>query len=49
MYKPEEIVANLRPVDMLVSQGASMADAVRQPTRLVYGPKMALRNRRCSV
>jgi putative transposase len=29
-YKPEEIVAMLRQVDVLVSQGASMADAVRQ-------------------
>ena len=29
-YKPEEIVAKLRQVDVLVSQGASMADAVRQ-------------------
>jgi putative transposase len=29
-YKPEEIVAKLRQVDVLVSQGTSMADAVRQ-------------------
>jgi transposase-like protein len=29
-YKPEEIVAKLRQVDVLVSQGASMADAIRQ-------------------
>ncbi len=29
-YKPEEIVARLRQVDVLVSQGASMADALRQ-------------------
>jgi putative transposase len=29
-YKPEEIVANLRQVDVLVSQGTSMADAIRQ-------------------
>jgi putative transposase len=29
-YKPEEIVANLRQVDVLVSQGQSMADAIRQ-------------------
>jgi transposase-like protein len=29
-YQPEEIVAKLRQVDVLVSQGASMADAVRQ-------------------
>jgi len=29
-YKPEEIVAKLRQVDVLVSQGISMADAIRQ-------------------
>jgi transposase-like protein len=29
-YKAEEIVAKLRQVDVLVSQGASMADAIRQ-------------------
>ena len=29
-YKPEEIVAKLRQVDVLVSQGVSMADAIRQ-------------------
>jgi putative transposase len=29
-YRPEEIVAKLRQVDVLVSQGASMADAIRQ-------------------
>jgi transposase-like protein len=29
-YEPEEIVATLRQVDVLVSRGASMADAVRQ-------------------
>jgi hypothetical protein len=28
-YKPEEIVAKLRQVDVLVSQGRSVADAVR--------------------
>ncbi len=28
-HKPEEIVANLRQVDVLVSQGHSVADAVR--------------------
>ncbi len=27
--KPEEIVAKLRQVDVLVSQGRSMADAIR--------------------
>jgi putative transposase len=29
-HKPEEIVAKLRQVDVLVSQGQSIADAVRQ-------------------
>jgi transposase-like protein len=29
-YKPEEIVAKLRQVDVLVSQGQVMADAIRQ-------------------
>jgi putative transposase len=29
-YKPEEIVAKLRQVDVLMSQGQSMADAIRQ-------------------
>ena len=29
-YKPEEIVAKLRQVDVLTAQGQSMADAIRQ-------------------
>ena len=29
-YKPEEIVAKLRQVDVLHSQGISMVDAIRQ-------------------
>ena len=29
-YKPEEIVAKLRQVDVLASQGQSIADAIRQ-------------------
>jgi predicted RNase H-like nuclease len=29
-YKPEEIVAKLRQVDVLVSHGQNMADAIRQ-------------------
>jgi len=29
-YKPEEIVARLRQVDVLHSQGMSMADAIRR-------------------
>ena len=29
-YKPEEIVAKLRQVDVMTFQGASVADAIRQ-------------------
>ena len=29
-YRPEEIVAKLRQVDVLVSQGQNIADAIRQ-------------------
>jgi putative transposase len=29
-YKPDETVAKLRQVDVLVSQGSAMADAIRQ-------------------
>ena len=29
-YKPEEIVEKLRQVDVLHSQGVTMADAIRQ-------------------
>jgi putative transposase len=29
-YKPEEIVAKLRQVDVLVSQGQNVSDAIRQ-------------------
>ena len=29
-HKPQEIVANLRQVDVLVSQGQSVVDAIRQ-------------------
>jgi putative transposase len=29
-YKPEEIVAKFRQVDVLVSQGQNMVDAIRQ-------------------
>ncbi len=29
-YKPEQIVMKLRQVDVLVSQGSSVADAIRQ-------------------
>jgi len=37
-YKPEEIVAKLRQVDVLVSQGTSMADAIRPHASLGYRP-----------
>ena len=30
VHKPEEIVAKLRQVDVLVSQGSTVADAIRQ-------------------
>ena len=30
IHKPEEIVAKLRQVDVLVSQGQNIADAIRQ-------------------
>jgi putative transposase len=41
-HKPEEIVAKLRQVDVLVSQGQSVADAVRsigvtEVTYYIYG------------
>jgi hypothetical protein len=29
-YRPEEIVAKLRQVDVLVSQGQNVSDAIRQ-------------------
>ena len=29
-HKPEEIVAKLRQVDVLVSQGSAVSDAIRQ-------------------
>jgi hypothetical protein len=38
-YKPEEIVAKLRQVDVLVSQGQNMVDAIRQigVSEVTYG------------
>jgi putative transposase len=36
-YKAEEIVAKLRQVDVLTSQGQSMADAIRL-VEAGYGP-----------
>jgi putative transposase len=35
-YKPEEIVAKLRQVDVLVSQGQNMLDAIRQIGVVTY-------------
>jgi predicted RNase H-like nuclease len=32
-YKPKEIVAKLRQVDVLLSQGQNMVDAIRQSSR----------------
>jgi ACT domain-containing protein len=45
-HKPEEIVATLRQVDVLVSQGKSVADAVRAicVTEVTY-----YRWRQCSI
>jgi putative transposase len=37
-YKPEEIVGKLQQVDVLVSQGTSMADAIRPHASLGYKP-----------
>ena len=38
-HKPEEIVAKLRQVDVLTSQGSTVADAIRQIgiTEVTYG------------
>ena len=35
-HKPEEIVAKLRQVDVLTSQGKSVADAIRAVTEVTY-------------
>ena len=39
-HKPEEIVAKLRQVDVLVSQGRAVADAIRSigVTEVTYHP-----------
>ena len=37
-HKPEEIVAKLRQVDVLVSQGQNQADAVRSTARTMTAP-----------
>jgi hypothetical protein len=36
-HKPEEIVAKLRQVDVLVAQGTSMADAIRSRAKAGIG------------
>jgi putative transposase len=36
-YKPEEIVAKLRQVDVLVSQGQGMTEAIRQIGVSLFG------------
>ena len=46
-HKPEEIVAKLRQVDVLTSQGRSVAEAVR--TIGVTGVTYYLYGRRCHV
>ncbi len=40
-YKPEQIVMKLRQVDVLVSQGSSVADAIRQidVSEVTYPPQ----------
>jgi transposase InsO family protein len=45
-YKPEEIVAKLRQVDVLVSQGENMLDAIRQigVSEVTYGRKYRMLN-----
>ena len=35
-YKPEEIVAKLRQVDVLTSQGKNVAEAIRYRTRSIH-------------
>ena len=41
-YKPEEIVAKLRQVDVLVSQGQNMVDAIRQIGACYFRPTFVL-------
>ncbi len=42
-HKPEEIVAKLRQVDVLTSQGQTVADAVRVTLGLARHPVVARR------
>jgi hypothetical protein len=41
-YKSEEIVAKLRQVDVLVSQGQNMVDAIRQIGACYFRPTFVL-------
>ena len=47
-YKPEQIVMKLRQVDVLVSQGSSVADAIKpEPViRLSANPRRSMMLRR---
>jgi putative transposase len=38
-HKPEEIVTKLRQVDVLVSQGQSVVDAIRRPGEAAEGAR----------
>jgi hypothetical protein len=44
-HKPEEIVAKLRQVDVLVSQGQAVADAIRAIGVTEVAPRRAARRR----
>jgi putative transposase len=48
-HKPEEIVAKLRQVDVLTSQGMPIADAIRSigVTEVTYFPFLVMVNRPC--
>lgn len=50
-HKPEEIVAKLRQVDVLVSQGQSVAEAARSTAALppLHAPCTQLPNVRCAA
>jgi hypothetical protein len=38
-YKPEEIVAKLRQLEVLISQEQTMADAIRQRRQPIFDPE----------
>jgi hypothetical protein len=50
-YKPDEIVAKLRQVDVLVSQGQNMVEAIRQigVSEVVSMPALSMRATRKSA